>query len=53
MALEENIFAIKAQLDELSRSLTTDNRNNNVDHEFLQLTNELSRISEKLIEGDS
>ena len=49
MALERDIFAIKAQLDELSRSLTINNRNNNVDHEFLQLTNELSRISEKLI----
>ena len=50
MAIEENIFAIKAQLDELSRSLSTHNRNNNNDHEYLQLTNELSRISEKLIE---
>lgn len=50
MTLEQEILVIKDRLAKLSGSLTSDEQNNAIDPICLQLTNELSQISEQLIE---
>ena len=50
MAIEQEIFEIKEQLERISGSLNIDEKDNKRDPVYLQLTNELYKISEQLIE---
>ena len=50
MAKEQEIFEIKEQLERISGSLNFDEKDNKRDPVYLQLTNELYKISEQLIE---